>query len=91
MTRFFIKIIILTILVKCIEITDITDGWTTDSLIMDEFWDRSSLQHDLGAESSVIRLTESKYREQIVADDGTFLADRPWYILFAHLENDNSR
>ena len=43
MTRFYIKILILTIFVKSIEITDITDGWTTDSLIMDEFWDHSSV------------------------------------------------
>jgi hypothetical protein len=54
------------ILVNTIEITDITDGENTESLIMDEFWDRSSLDNVYESDKTVIRLTEAKYREQIV-------------------------
>lgn len=89
MTRKHIFItIFLTILVNTIEITDITDGENVDSLVMDEFWDRSSLPITYESKKSVIRLTEEKYKELIVDIDGKFIADRPWYVFFAHLKDD---
>ena len=66
MTRIIQIVFFAVILVNTIEITDITDGENTDSLIMDEFWDRSSLDNVYESEKTVIRLTEAKYREQIV-------------------------
>ena len=66
MTRIIQIVFFAVVLVNTIEITDITDGENTDSLIMDEFWDRSSLDNVYESEKTVIRLTEAKYREQIV-------------------------
>lgn len=62
---------LLLIMVNTIEITDITDGDNTDSLIMDEFWDRTSLPFSYESEKSIIRLTKSKYEELIVSSNGT--------------------
>ena len=64
------SLLILCFLVSPIEITDITEGDNHDSLIMDEFWDRSSINGIYEAEKSFVRLTGQKYDEQIVGETG---------------------